>query len=100
MCPSNLELAFEQLLKRKEFRLKWLTEEMRDGISKAAVQQAMLETPLVKGLVDTYHKLQGFKLKRQHLSLIAPHLPYDTVRKLFVASAAVWASQFEHAPTY
>ena len=46
----------------------------------------MLETPLVKGLVDIYHKLQGFKLKRQHLSLVAPHLPYDIVRQLFGVS--------------
>ena len=86
ICPLNPATAFEQLLKRKEFREKWLPEVMREGISKKAVEKAMLETPLVKGLVDTYHKLQGFKLKRQHLSLIAPHLPYDTVRKLFGVS--------------
>ena len=83
VCPTNPEAAFEQLLKRKSFRLRWLPEEMRDGLSKEAVQTAMLETPLVEGLVDTYHKLTGFMVKRQHLSLIAPHLPYDTVRKLF-----------------
>ena len=86
VCPSNPAAAFEQLLKRKSFQLKWLPEEMREGLSQKAVEKAMLETPLIKGLVDTYHTMQGFKLKRQHLSIVAPHLPYDTVQELFGVS--------------
>ena len=98
VCPSNPEFAFEQLLKRKSFQLRFLPEEMRNGLSKKAIQKLMLETPLVKGLVDTYHKLQGFKLKRQHLSLIAPHLPYDTVRKLFGVSRCAHSSNMHRPP--
>lgn len=98
ICPLNPQLAFEQLLKRKEFREKWLPEGTHNGLSKKAVDKALLETPLVKGLVDTYHKLQGFKLRRQHLSLIAPHLSYDTIRQLFGVSRCMHSLNRTYSP--
>ena len=34
ISPTEPEMAFEQLLKRKEFQLSWLPEELRKGLSK------------------------------------------------------------------
>ena len=43
----------------------------------------MLESLFVKGFVDVYHKLHGFRAKRQHLSMFAPYFPYHVTAGVF-----------------
>ena len=38
----------------------------------------LLDTPFVKSFVEVYHNLRGFRAKRQHLSLFAPHFTCAT----------------------
>lgn len=63
--------------------MNWLPEEIRNGLSPKHVQQLLLETPFMKGMVDVYHSLSGWRARRQHLSLVAPHFPYPAVMAAF-----------------
>ena len=45
-------------------------------------------------MVEVYHELEGFKAKRQHLSLVAPHFPYEAVMATFrVSRHLVWRAR-------
>jgi hypothetical protein len=52
-------------------------------LTDTAVRAQLLKTKFVNSFVSVYKGLKGFRLKRQHLSLFAPHFPYDTTRHLF-----------------
>eukprot|EP00966_Prymnesium_polylepis_P075685 1755260-Prymnesium_polylepis.1 len=79
VSPDEPQLVFRELMKSPSFRNTYLQPEWRDGLTPAAIQQQMLETPFLKGMVTVYHELKGYKAKRQHLALFAPHFP-DKVR--------------------
>ena len=49
---------------------------MRKALGKHAMRDEALKLPFVQGLVHVYHKLQGFRARRQHLALFAPFFPY------------------------
>ena len=83
LSPTQPDLVFKQLLARKEFRLTWLPEELRDGFSAARVRQLLLETPFMQGMVDVYRALPHWRARRQHLALVAPYFPYLLVMALF-----------------
>ena len=83
ISPTEPEAVFAQLLKRKEFQLSWLPDELRNGLSAARRQSMMLETPFMKGMVDIYKSLRGWRARRQHLPMAAPHYPYPVVMALF-----------------
>jgi len=70
-------------MRRPSFRNRFLPAEWRDGLSKGAIQQQLMDSPFVKGFVDVYHALQGFRAKRQHLSMFAPHFSYKMTSAVF-----------------
>eukprot|EP00966_Prymnesium_polylepis_P145538 3361353-Prymnesium_polylepis.1 len=82
VCPDDPVGAFAELMKSPSFRNTYLPKEWRDGLTPAAIRQQMLETPFVAGMVSVYHKLKGWKAKRQHLSLFAPHFPIKMTMQL------------------
>ena len=43
----------------------------------AALTDRLLKLPFTKGFADVYHKLHGWRAKRQHLSMFAPHFSYE-----------------------
>jgi hypothetical protein len=75
VSPDEPTLVFAELMKSPSFRNTYLPREWRDGLTPAAIQQQMLETPFVTGMVTVYHELSGFRAKRRHLALFAPHFP-------------------------
>jgi len=85
VCPGEPEAAFAQLLKRRSFQ-SFLPEHVRKALDKDALRDAALKLPFVTGLVDVYHKLQGFRARRQHLALFAPFFPYKVTMELFGVS--------------
>ena len=85
VCPGEPEAAFSQLLKRRSFQ-KFLPEHVRKALGKHALRDAALELPFVAGLVEVYHKLDGFRARRQHLALFAPFFPYTVTMELFGAT--------------
>ena len=94
ISPTEPEAVFAALLERKEFRLTWLPEELRNGLSASRRRELMLQTPFVKGMVDIYHELPGWRARRQHLSMVAPHFPVPVVMALFgVGRARVWLAR-------
>ena len=82
VCPGEPHAAFAQLLKRRSFQA-FLPEGVRKALKKNALRDAVLEMPFVEGLVEVYHKLEGFRARRQHLSLFAPFFPYKVTMELF-----------------
>ena len=75
---SNLgdpEGVFQQILNKPVFRARFLPAELTQGLSAAAMRDRLLDTPFIKSFVEIYHCLRGFRAKRQHLSLFAPHFP-------------------------
>jgi hypothetical protein len=82
VCPGEPEAAFAQLLKRRSFQ-SYLPDHMRKALGPTALRDAALKLPFVAGLVDVYHKLEGFRTRRQHLSLFAPFFPYSVTQSLF-----------------
>jgi hypothetical protein len=85
ICPGDPEAAFTQLLKRRSFQ-KFLPEHVQKALGKNALRDAALELPFVAGLVEVFHKLEGFRARRQHLSLFAPFFPYSVTMALFGAT--------------
>ena len=51
IAPDDPEGAFAQLMKKPSFRNRFLAPEWRDGLSKEAVQEQMLQTPFVAEFV-------------------------------------------------
>ena len=82
VCPGEPQLAFEQLLKRRGFQ-SFLPERVRKALDKNALRDQALKLPLVAGLVGVFHKLEGFRARRQHLALFAPFFPYSVTMELF-----------------
>jgi hypothetical protein len=82
VSPGEPQAVFAELMRAPSFRHTYLPKEWRDGLTTASIQKQMLETPFVAGMVTVYHELRGFRAKRQHLALFAPHfsvkvcLPY------------------------
>ena len=44
-------------------------------MSAGAMRDKLLRMPFFTAMVEVYHNLKGFRAKRQHLSLFAPHFP-------------------------
>ena len=82
VCPGDPAAAFAQLLKRRSFQ-SWLPEHVRKALSPTALRDQALKLPFVSGLVDVFHKLEGFRARRQHLALFAPFFPYNVTMSLF-----------------
>ena len=82
VCPGDPEAAFAQLLKRQSFQC-FLPERVRKALGKHALRDEALKLPFVTGLVEVYHKLDGFRTRRQHLALFAPFFPYKVTMELF-----------------
>ena len=51
IAPHDPEGVFEQLMKKPSFRTRFLSPEWRDGLSKTAVQEQVLNTPFVATFV-------------------------------------------------
>ena len=100
IAPGDPEGAFAQLMLKPSFRNRFLASEWRDGLGKAAVQEQILRTPFVATFVKTYKELDGYRAKRQLLSLFAPFFPYAVTMQLFgVGRKAVHAARV-HAGEY
>eukprot|EP00326_Haptolina_ericina_P014451 CAMPEP_0181189228 /NCGR_PEP_ID=MMETSP1096-20121128/11551_1 /TAXON_ID=156174 ORGANISM="Chrysochromulina ericina, Strain CCMP281" /NCGR_SAMPLE_ID=MMETSP1096 /ASSEMBLY_ACC=CAM_ASM_000453 /LENGTH=600 /DNA_ID=CAMNT_0023278369 /DNA_START=479 /DNA_END=2279 /DNA_ORIENTATION=- len=76
LSPGQPEFAFEQLKWRPSWRKRFLPEEPQE-------RDTMLATPFVATFVEVYHQLPTWQLKRQHLSMFAPHYPYKVTMQLF-----------------
>ena len=100
IAPGDPEGAFAQLMLKPSFRNRFLASEWRDGLGKAAVQEQILGTPFVATFVKTYKLLDGYRAKRQLLSIFAPFFPYAVTMQLFgVGRKAVHAARV-HAGEY
>lgn len=94
ISPTEPEAVFAQLLKRKEFQLTWLPDELRDGLLAVRRRQLLFETPFMAGMVETYRALTGWRARRQHLALVAPFFPIPVVMALFdVGRVKVWLAR-------
>lgn len=87
VSPEDPTGVFAQLMKAPSFRNTYLPLEWRDGLTPAAIEKQMVETPFFASMVSVYHELKGFRAKRQHLALVAPFFP--------VKVASPTPSQFE-----
>ena len=83
VVPGDPEGVFRELMRRPSFRNRFLPTEWRDGLSTGAIRRQLMDSPFVKGFADVYHALQGFRAKRQHLSMFAPHFPYKVTAAVF-----------------
>ena len=83
VVPGDPEGVFRELMRRPSFRNQFIPAEWRNGLSKGAIQKQLMDSPFVKGFADVYHALQGFRAKRQHLSMFAPHFPYKVTMAVF-----------------
>ena len=91
LSPGQPEFAFEQLKQRPSWRNRFLPEEPQE-------RDAMLATPFVATFVQVYHQLQTWQLKRQHLSMFAPHFAYKVTMRLFgVGRWIVYAAKLHAA---
>eukprot|EP00966_Prymnesium_polylepis_P145376 3357328-Prymnesium_polylepis.1 len=91
VSPGQPEFAFAQLKQRLSFRKRFFAEEPLE-------RDAMLATPFVATFVQVYHRLQTWQLKRQHLSMFAPHFAYKVTMKLFgVGRWIVYAAKLHAA---
>lgn len=70
------EGVFRQILCKPAFQLRFLPVELRKGLSATAMRDKLLDTPMIVSFVEVFHLLRGFRAKRKHLSLFAPHFPY------------------------
>ena len=100
VAPGDPEGAFAQLMLKPSFRNRFLASEWRGGLSKAAVQEQILRTPFVATFVNTYKQLNGFRAKRQLLSLFAPFFPYAVTMQLFGVGRKVVHLARVHAGEY
>ena len=66
--PSQPELALQELFKHPQYKKKWL-----GTTGPTELQEAILSTPMVLGLVESYKHQPDWTQKRQLLSLFAPH---------------------------
>ena len=82
VCPGAPEVAMAQLLRRRTVQAL-LPEHVRKALGKHALRDAALKLPFVAGLVKVFHALEGFRARRQHLSLFAPFFPYKVTMELF-----------------
>ena len=69
--------VFSVLLQRPTFQMRFLPLELREGLSDKARREALLSEPFVRTFVNVYHKLTSWRAKRQHLSMFAPHYPFE-----------------------
>ena len=100
VAPGDPEGAFAQLMSKPSFRNRFLASEWRDGLGKAAVQEQILRTPFVATFVKTYKQLEGYRAKRQLLSLFAPFFPYHVTKQLFGVKGKVVYFARLHAGEY
>ena len=75
VSPDDPRGAFAELMKSPTFRNEYLPSEWRNGLTFAAIQQQILETPFFSGMVTVYHEIKGWKAKRQCLALVAGYFP-------------------------
>jgi hypothetical protein len=86
LSPGKPEFAFKQLLACESWRKRFLPADMQAQLDGRAVRKAVLDTPFVQTFVHVYHTLSGFKAKRQHLSMFAPHFPWKVTQETFGVS--------------
>ena len=83
VLPDDPVGVFQTLMAKPSFRNRFLPKAWRDGLTKKAVQEQLLKSPFVNSFVSVYQTLKGFRRKRQHLSIFAPHFPYKVTTRIF-----------------
>ena len=82
ISPADPVRVFQELLKHKQWRNKWLAGEF----DIADFRQQMFAHPFIEGFVKAYKQMRGFKAQRSMLSLFAPYFPVEVTMEAFNVS--------------